>query len=88
MGGLIILAAILIPVLLFAKLNHLYPAYYFTTVWLGVIGFVMIISRFLNMRKGPCRTFQTNRTDSSWVVGTTLFFSESVVIRKKFRQRI
>ena len=41
MGGLIILAAILIPVLLFAKLNNIYILLIiFTTVWLGVLGFV------------------------------------------------
>ena len=40
MGGLIILAAILVPSLLFAKLNNIYIILALvTTVWLGIIGF-------------------------------------------------
>jgi phospho-N-acetylmuramoyl-pentapeptide-transferase len=41
MGGIIILASILIPVLLFAKLDNIYIILMIlTTVWLGFIGFV------------------------------------------------
>ena len=41
MGGLIILAAILIPTILFAKLNNVYVLLMiFSTIWLGVIGFI------------------------------------------------
>ena len=41
MGGLIILASIVIPTLLFAKLNNVYVLLMLlTTVWLGFIGFV------------------------------------------------
>lgn len=41
MGGLLILAAIIIPTLLFAKLDNVYVlAMLVTTVWLGFIGFV------------------------------------------------
>ncbi len=41
MGGLIILAAILIPTLLFAKLNNIYViTMIIATVWLGAIGFI------------------------------------------------
>ena len=41
MGGLIILAAILIPTLLFAKLNNVYVLLMiFSTIWLGLIGFI------------------------------------------------
>ncbi|MCQ2294868.1 MAG: phospho-N-acetylmuramoyl-pentapeptide-transferase [Bacteroidales bacterium] len=41
MGGLLILAAIIIPTLLFAKLDNVYVvAMLVTTVWLGIIGFV------------------------------------------------
>ena len=41
MGGLIILASILIPALLFAKLDNIYIILMlFTTVWLGSIGFL------------------------------------------------
>ena len=41
MGGLIILAAILIPTLLFAKLDNVYVLLMiFSTIWLGLIGFL------------------------------------------------
>ena len=41
MGGLIILSAIIIPTLLFAKLHNIYIILMLVaTVWLGVIGFV------------------------------------------------
>lgn len=41
MGGLLILAAIIIPTLLFAKLDNIYViAMLVTTVWLGLIGFI------------------------------------------------
>jgi len=40
MGGLIILASILVPALLFADLSNIYILLMlFTTVWLGAIGF-------------------------------------------------
>ena len=41
MGGIIILASIIIPTLLFAKLDNVYVILMLiTTVWLGIIGFV------------------------------------------------
>ena len=46
MGGLIILTSILVPVLLFAKLNNIYIILMiFTTIWLGSIGFLDEIGR-------------------------------------------
>lgn len=86
MGGLIILAAILIPVLLFAKLNNIYILLIiFTTVWLGVIGFVDdYIKVFKHEKKGLAARFKLiGQIVLGIVVGTTLFFSESVVIREK-----
>ena len=41
MGGLIILAAIIIPTLLFAKLENIYiQVMLISTIWLGIIGFI------------------------------------------------
>ena len=41
MGGLLILSAIIVPTLLFAKLDNVYViAMLVTTVWLGLIGFI------------------------------------------------
>jgi len=54
MGGLIILASILIPTLLFAKLNNIYILLMlFTTVWLGILGFTDdYIKVFLKNKEG------------------------------------
>src|SRR5512138_1095604 len=54
MGGLIILAAILIPTLLFAKLDNIYVIMVFVaTVWLGFIGFLDdFIKVFKKEKKG------------------------------------
>ena len=60
MGGLIILAAILIPTLLFAKLNNIYIILIlFSTVWLGLIGFIDdYIKVFLKDKKGLAGKFK------------------------------
>lgn len=47
MGGLIIIAAILIPTLLMARLDNVYVILLIaTTIWLGLIGFWMITSKY------------------------------------------
>ena len=57
MGGLIILAAILVPTLLFAKLHNIYViTMLVATIWLGVIGFVDdYIKVFKKDKKGLSR---------------------------------
>ena len=45
MGGLIILSAIIIPTILFAKLQNIYiQVMLISTIWLGLIGFVDAVS--------------------------------------------
>ncbi len=86
MGGLIILAAILIPVLFFAKLNNIYVILIlFTTIWLGFIGFVDdYIKVFRHEKKGlAARSKLAGQIILGTVVGITLFFSDAVVIREK-----
>jgi phospho-N-acetylmuramoyl-pentapeptide-transferase len=60
MGGLIILAAILIPTLLFAKLHNVYIILMIiTTVWLGLIGFLDdYIKVFKKDKKGLAGKFK------------------------------
>jgi len=86
MGGLIILAAILIPVLLFTKLHNVYIILIlFTTLWLGFIGFVDdYIKVFKNEKKGLAARFKlAGQIILGIVVGSTLYFSDAVVIREK-----
>jgi phospho-N-acetylmuramoyl-pentapeptide-transferase len=90
MGGLIILGAILIPSLLFAKLNNIYIILMlFTTVWLGMIGFLDdYIKVFRKNKKGLAGKFKIyGQLVLGLVVGLTMYFSEDVVIREKIDQR-
>lgn len=54
MGGIIILAGIMIPTLLFARINNIYIILMlFTTLWLGMIGFADdYIKVFKKIKKG------------------------------------
>jgi phospho-N-acetylmuramoyl-pentapeptide-transferase len=86
MGGLIILAAILIPVILFARLDNIYIILIlFTTIWLGFIGFVDdYIKVFRHEKKGLAARFKlAGQVVLGIVVGITLFFSDAVVLREK-----
>lgn len=86
MGGLIILAAVLVPVLLFARLDNIYVILIlFTTLWLGFIGFVDdYIKVFRHEKKGLAARFKVaGQVVLGIVIGVTLFFSEAVVIREK-----
>jgi phospho-N-acetylmuramoyl-pentapeptide-transferase len=89
MGGLIILAAILIPSLLFAKLNNLYVILVLVaTVWLGLIGFLDdYIKVFKKDKKGlPGKLKILGQIGLGLIVGFTMYFSDSIVIRERVRQ--
>ncbi len=90
MGGLIILGAILVPTLLFAKLNNIYILLMlFTTVWLGLIGFLDdYIKVFRKNKKGLAGKFKIyGQLVLGLVVGLTMYFSDDVVIREKIDQQ-
>lgn len=89
MGGLIILGAIIVPTLLFAKLNNIYILLIlFTTIWLGFIGFLDdYIKVFRNDKKGLAAKFKVfGQIFIGLVVGLTLYFHEGVVVREKLHQ--
>lgn len=86
MGGLIILAAILIPVLLFNKLDNVYIVLMIvSTIWLGIIGFIDdYIKVFKKNKKGLSGKFKVlGQIGLGIIVGTTLFFNENVVIKEQ-----
>lgn len=86
MGGLIILGAIIIPTLLFAKLNNIYIILILvTTIWLGLIGFLDdYIKVFRNDKKGLAGKFKIlGQIVIGIIVGFTLYFHDGVVIREK-----
>jgi phospho-N-acetylmuramoyl-pentapeptide-transferase len=91
MGGLIIIAAILIPTLLFARLDNIYIILLIvTTVWLGLIGFLDdYIKVFKKDKKGLAGRFKIiGQVGLGLIVGLTLYFSNEVVIREVVRNGI
>lgn len=91
MGGLIILAAILIPTLLFAKLDNIYILLMlFSTVWLGIIGFIDdYIKVFKKEKTGLAGKFKIGgQIGLGLVVGLVMYFNDSIVIREKLDAEI
>ncbi|MCZ2444169.1 MAG: phospho-N-acetylmuramoyl-pentapeptide-transferase [Flavobacteriales bacterium] len=85
MGGLIILAAILIPTLLFARLDNIYIILMIiSTISLGMIGFLDdYIKIFKKNKKGLAGKFKIiGQVGIGLIVGVTLYFHEDVKIRK------
>ena len=85
MGGLIIIAAIVVPTLLFAKLENIYVILLLvTTLVLGAIGFLDdYIKVFKKNKEGLAGRFKVvGQVAVGLIVGATLFFSEDVVVRE------
>ena len=85
MGGLMMIAAILIPTLLFGDLNNIYIILLLiTTVWLGAIGFLDdYIKVFKKNKEGLAGRFKiVGQIGIGIIVGATLYFNEDVVIRE------
>ena len=85
MGGLIIIAAILIPTLLMARLDNVYVILLIaTTVWLGLIGFLDdYIKVFKKNKEGLAGRFKiVGQVTIGLIVGLTLYFNENVVVRE------
>ena len=89
MGGVIILLAVLIPVLLLARLQNVYIVLLLiSTVWLGAIGFADdYIKVFKKDKKGLAGRFKViGQVGLGLIVGLTLFFNKDVVIRERLSQ--
>src|ERR1041385_8436490 len=85
MGGIIIIAAILIPTLLFAQIDNVYVVLLIaTTVWLGLIGFIDdYIKVFKKNKEGLAGRFKiVGQVGIGLIVGLTLYFNENVVVRE------
>jgi phospho-N-acetylmuramoyl-pentapeptide-transferase len=86
MGGVIILASIIIPTLLFAKLGNVYIILMLmTTIWLGLIGFLDdYIKIFKKHKEGLAGKFKiAGQIVLGIIVGLTLFFSNEVRTAEK-----
>ncbi|MDA3905108.1 MAG: phospho-N-acetylmuramoyl-pentapeptide-transferase [Bacteroidales bacterium] len=86
MGGLIIIGAILIPVLLFTKLDNIYIILMiFTTIWLGFIGFIDdYIKIFRKNKKGLAGKFKIiGQIILGIVIGLSMYFHSDITIKEQ-----
>ncbi|RTY86664.1 phospho-N-acetylmuramoyl-pentapeptide-transferase [Flavobacterium sp. RSP49] len=84
MGGLIIIFATLVPVLLFAKLHNIYIVLLIvTTLWMGTIGFIDdYIKIFKRDKQGLKGIFKVvGQVGLGLIVGTVLYFHAGVTVR-------
>ncbi|QNR25370.1 phospho-N-acetylmuramoyl-pentapeptide-transferase [Croceimicrobium hydrocarbonivorans] len=86
MGGLIILLGILVPTLLFAKLENIYILMLLiTTVWMGAVGFLDdYIKVFRKNKKGlPGKFKVVGQVGLGIIVGSMLYFNDGVTIKNR-----
>ncbi|MEO8794168.1 MAG: phospho-N-acetylmuramoyl-pentapeptide-transferase [Daejeonella sp.] len=86
MGGLIILLGILVPTLLFAKLENIYIILMLvTTVWMGVIGFIDdYIKVFKKDKEGLAGRFKImGQVGLALIIGWTMYFHPDIVVRQQ-----
>ncbi len=86
MGGLIIIMATLIPVLLFAKLDNIYILLLIvTTIWMGLIGFTDdYIKVFKKNKQGLKGRFKIlGQIVLGLAVGATLYFHPQVTMKEE-----
>ncbi|MFH7012700.1 phospho-N-acetylmuramoyl-pentapeptide-transferase [Flavobacterium sp. FlaQc-52] len=84
MGGLIIIFATLVPVLLFARLHNIYIVLLIvTTLWMGTIGFVDdYIKIFKKDKQGLKGIFKViGQVGLGVIVGAVLYFNPAVTVR-------
>ena len=88
MGGIIILFSIVIPTILFAKLNNIYVILMLiTTIWLGCIGFLDdYIKVFKKDKEGLRGKYKIiGQVGLGLIIGITLFLNDDVVIRERVK---
>jgi len=84
MGGIIIILATLIPVLMFAKLENIYVIMLIvTTLWMGSIGFLDdYLKKFKNDKAGLPGKFKViGQVGLGLIVGLTMFFHPDVTVK-------
>jgi phospho-N-acetylmuramoyl-pentapeptide-transferase len=91
MGGVIILVTILVPMLLFGKLDNVYiQLLLVSTVWLGLIGGLDdYIKVFRHRKEGLKGRFKiVGQVGLGVIVGTTMWLSPDIVVREKVTQPV
>ena len=88
MGGLIIIAAILLPTVLFAKLSNIYIILMIiSTIWLGIIGFIDdYIKVFKKDKEGLAGRFKIiGQVGLGIIIGFTIYFNDGITIKEEIR---
>ena len=88
MGGLIIIAGILIPTLLFAKLDNIYVIIMIiTTLWMGAIGFLDdYIKVFRKNKEGLAGRFKViGQVGLGTLIAITMYFHPDIAIRQEVK---
>lgn len=88
MGGLIIIAGILIPTLLFAKLDNIYVIIMIvTTLWMGAIGFLDdYIKVFRENKEGLAGRFKViGQVGLGTLIAITMYFHPDIVVREQVK---
>ena len=88
MGGLIIIAAILIPTLLFARVLNVYIVLMIvSTIWLGAVGFIDdYIKVFKKNKEGLAGKFKVmGQVGLGIIIGTTMYYNNNVVISREVK---
>jgi phospho-N-acetylmuramoyl-pentapeptide-transferase len=86
MGGIIILLAILVPTLLFARISNVYVILMLiTTVWMGGIGFIDdYIKVFKKDKEGLAGRFKIlGQVGLALIIGWTMYFNSNIVVRER-----
>lgn len=86
MGGIIIIMATLIPVLLFAKIDNIYVILLIiTTVWMGLIGFLDDYKKKMEKNKeGLAGKYKViGQVGLGIIVGATMFFHSDITIKEE-----
>ena len=91
MGGVIILLSILVPSLLFARLDNIYiQLLLISTIWLGLIGGLDdYIKVFRHHKEGLKGRFKiVGQIGLGLIVGTTMWLSPDIVVREQVKQPV
>jgi phospho-N-acetylmuramoyl-pentapeptide-transferase len=91
MGGIIIILGIVIPTILFAKLENVYVLMMLgTTLWLGAIGFMDdYIKVFKKNKEGLAGRFKiTGQVGLALIIGFTMYSNPDIVIRQEVKPPI
>ncbi len=85
MGGIIIIAAIVIPTLLFAQIDNIYVILLLVSIlWMGLVGYfddyIKVVRKDKKGLAGKFKIF--GQISLGIIVGVTLYFNDNVVVRE------